>query len=323
MKAATHLLLPILSCTLFCGGLQGGEPSEVTPEGCVVEKFRLPSPAMKREIEVAVLLPPAYQSKSDPLPVLYALHGTGASYLSFKDMIPLRRFLVDHPMIVVAFNGEESWYLDAPVRPEYLFTTFFFEELVPEINRRFRTDGRMAVTGFSMGGFGALHYLLEHQDRFTSASTLSGAFECFDNSPDSSRWVRREEALLGSREKNPEAYQRVALASRFKRLVSEGSKLPPLLILCGSEDRLRDSNRRFIDRLQAINAEELKKYASELDSLATPKERAARVLQIRKSALIDYEYRETPGDHDWPYWRDTMPAAAEFHWNHFARPLAK
>jgi len=238
-------------------------------------------------------------------------------------MRPLREFLVEHPMMVVSFSGEESWYLDSPKRPGSLFTTFFFEELVPEINRRFRTDGRMAVTGFSMGGFGALHYLLEHQDRFTSASALSGAFECFDNSPESAKWVKREEALLGSREKNPEAYLRVALASRFKRQVSEGSKLPPLLILCGSEDSLRDSNRRFIDRLQTINAEELKKHAAELDSLATPKERNARISEIRKSALIDYEYRETPGGHDWPYWRDTMPAAAEFHWNHFASPLAK
>ncbi|MFZ4682733.1 MAG: alpha/beta hydrolase [Terrimicrobiaceae bacterium] len=323
MKSGLRFLPHIFLWAFLFGDVQAGEPSEVTPEGCVVEKFRLPSPAMKRDIEVAVLLPPAYQSKSDRLPVLYALHGMGASYLSFKDMIPLRRFLVDHPMIVVAFNGEESWYLDAPGRPEYVFTTFFFAELVPEINRRFRTDGRMAVTGFSMGGFGALHYLLEHQDRFTSASALSGAFECFDNSPESAQWVRREEELLGSKEKNPEAYQRVALSSRFKRLVSEGSKLPPLLILCGSEDRLRDSNRRFIDMLQTINAEELKKHAAELDSLATPKERNARISEIRKSALIDYEYRETPGGHDWPYWRDTMPAAAEFHWNHFARPLAK
>ncbi len=296
------------------------EPESITPEGCRVEKIEVKSASMGRDIKVAVLLPPAKEPQA-PLPVLYALHGRAASYLSFQDMAPLRAFVADHPMIVVSFDADEdSSYIDATHRPHSLFTTFFFEELMPEIARRFPTDGQVAITGFSMGGFGAMHYLLTRPEIFTSVSSLSGAFDLFDAEYENEAWKARGAELLGSRDQNPEAYRQLVLASRLEALVASGKKLPPLLLLCGSGDSLKIGNRRFLDVMQSANDNELKKHAKELDAISDVGQKRSRIAEIQKASLVDFEYRESPGGHNWPYWRDEFAVAAAFHWKHFQKP---
>ena len=75
--------------------------AETMPEGCVRRLLTVPSPSMKRDIRVAVTVPPCYATDTGArYPVLYALHGMGASYKVFSDMSPLRKFMVDHPMTV-------------------------------------------------------------------------------------------------------------------------------------------------------------------------------------------------------------------------------
>ena len=298
-------------------GLQSAET--VTPEGCRVEKFELKSAAMGRDIKVGVLLPPG-SKETGSLPVLYALHGRGASYLSFQEMAPLRAFVAGHSMIVVSFDADDdSCYLDATNRANSLFTTFFFKELMPEIARRYETDGQVAVTGFSMGGFGAMHYLLTHPERFVSVSSLSGAFDLFDPAYEREGWKAWAEELLGNRGENPAAHSKMVLAPRLEALVSSGTKLPPLFLLCGSGDGLKIGNRRFLDTLQSVSDNELKKHAKELEAITDAAKKRARIAEIQKSSLVDFEYRESPGGHDWPYWRDHFAAAAEFHWQHFQK----
>lgn len=299
--------------------LPAQDQAETTPEGCVVEKFKVNSPSMGRDIEVAALVPPGYAGGGGKLPVLYALHGKDAPYLSFTQMNVLRKFLVDHPMLVVVFDADkDSCYIDSRHRPKSLFTTFYFKELVPAINKRYRTDGRMAVTGFSMGGYGAFHYLLEQPGLFSSVSAMSGAFELFDVKREKAdQWRPWLEGLMGPLEQNRPAYEAVLLAPRIEKTVASGTKLPPLLMLCGTDDYLFSSNRRFIDFLQSVNVRELAKRAPELEAITDAKERRTRKAAIQKSSLIDFEYRETPGAHDWPYWSQAIAAVAEFHWRHF------
>jgi S-formylglutathione hydrolase FrmB len=63
-----------------------------------------------------------------------------------------------------------------------LFTTFVFNECIPTIEKQYRinTSQRM-LTGFSMGGFGAIHYMLTKPDQFVSVSSLSGWFPSYDD----------------------------------------------------------------------------------------------------------------------------------------------
>jgi len=292
------------------------------PEGGTLEKITVASPSMGREIEVGVLLPPDYTKGTGKYPVLFALHGRDASYLSFMDMVPLRVFLAKHPMILVTFHADkDSAYIDASHRPKSLFTTFFFKELIPHVSAKYRTDGRLALTGFSMGGYGAMHYLLEKPAAFSSVSTVSSAFELFEDTPETAKWRPWAEGLLGPVSTNPKGYENVVIFPRIEKSLAAGTKLPPLLMLCGTGDFLLTSNRRFVDRLEAAHQGLLKQKIPDLDAIKDAKERRAKMDAVKKELFVDFEYRESPGAHDWPYWRDHFADAARFHWKHFGNPI--
>lgn len=276
---------------------------------------------MGRGIEVAVLLPPDYAAGSQKYPVIYALHGRDAPHTTFMDMVPLRLFLAKHPMILISFSADkDSCYIDAGKRPNSLFTTFFFKELMPGMDARYRTNGQVGLTGFSMGGYGALHYLLEKPGAFTSVSALSGAFELFEDTAENQSRAAWLEGLLGPRKDNAGDYERWSLYPRIDKHLAAGTKLPPLLMLCGTGDFLLASNRRFIDRLHDANTRLIAQKAPGLEAIPDAKERRAKLDALKKSFLIDFEYREAPGAHDWPYWREHFTAAARFHWKHFGHP---
>jgi S-formylglutathione hydrolase FrmB len=293
---------------------------ETMPEGCTRELLTVASPSMKRRIRVAVVLPPDYAKKPDArYPVLYALHGMGAPYTTFTDMSPLRKYLVDHPMILVCFDGDRaSCYVDSTEKPESQFTTFFFDELLPYVAENYRTSGRRAVTGFSMGGYGALHYLLVRPELFTSVSSLSGAFTLF--MPHADGRPPRHSELLGDYEKNRAAYDKCQVPGRLVKCVADGTHLPPLMLTCGTEDGLVRQNREFVKLLVEQNAViRRKRVEPKLKGITDRLERRRKSEQLKAEMMIDFTYVETPGGHDWPYWRGASDRIARFHWRHFQR----
>lgn len=254
--------------------------------GTTVEEFKLTSSEMGRDIEVIVVLPPGYAADTAKrYPVLYTLHGRGAPFRVFKDMTTVHKAIAEKPMIVVAFNGDTAgWYLDATEKADSKFTTFFFKTLIPAIDKEYRTaaDGKKrAVTGFSMGGFGALHYLLARPEMFASASSMSGALE-----PATVGWVKKDfTALLGDAAKNPAGYALLDLSARFKAAAAKGVKLPPVYITCGTEDSLLPMGQKLRDLL--------------------------------KSLKLSCEYVEAAGEHKFPFWKAAAAGVIDFHWRTF------
>lgn len=271
-----------------------------TVEGCVIEKLRIFSPSMGRAIKAVVVLPPEYAGHPEKkYPVLYAFHGSDAPYTVWSDMAPLRQALATKPMIVVSFDADRgSWYLDSPnlqtdyLRPnksnpaatnnappvKSLFTTFFFDEFIPAVDQRYRVNSQQRMlTGFSMGGFGAFHYLLTKSDQFVSVSSLSGAFPSLD-APNWPRFEQYLQPLLGTFAENRDRYQVVDLYGRMATV----SKLPPVYLHCGTADSLLEQNRTMRDFLQ------------------------------KRGAAC--EYLETAGKHDWPFWKAASAGIIDFHW---------
>src|ERR1035441_2964672 len=79
--------------------------------------------------------------------------------------------------IVVMPNGGESFYINSFDGQER-YEDFFIQELVPAIDRKYRTAanrGARGISGVSMGGYGALHLGMRHPDVFGSASAHSAA----------------------------------------------------------------------------------------------------------------------------------------------------
>jgi len=255
-----------------------------TENNCRVERYSIMSKCMDKPVEIAVVLPPSYLTDTNCFPVLYTLHGYGAPYDTWANMYPLKEALADKPMIVVCFDAGTSWYIDSKVATNSLYETFFFKELNPHVEKNYRVDAeKRGVTGFSMGGFGAFRYAAKQPGYFNSVSGLSSAFSKNDgNYASREKWLK---PLLGSATENIENYKDTDCYLLIKQAVDSGKGFPPSYLGCGTEDRLIAGNK-------VMSA-----YLKELS--------------------LSCEYVESPGAHNWPYWKMTSPEIINFHWKEF------
>lgn len=252
---------------------------------CRIERYSILSKAMNKPIRLAVVLPPSYSTSTNKYPVLYALHGRNAPYDTWANMYPLHKALKINPMIVVCFDADKaSWYMDSPELSNSQFETFFFKELIPYIDSTYNTyTNKKAVTGFSMGGFGAFRYAAQHPELFSSVSGLSSAF--YDSSADSEKQRNRFTLILGSQEKHPERYIKADSYILIQKVIDSEKNFPPAYLHCGTEDFLLDHSRK-------MNA-------------------------FLKSRKQQSELIESAGAHNWTFWKNASTGVIEFHAKHF------
>jgi S-formylglutathione hydrolase FrmB len=130
---------------------------------------------------VNVLLPDDYFATTwRRYPVLYLLHGGAQDFRKFDFEDDIRGLTAGRPLIVVMPDGGTAgWYCN-PVTSNAgprNYESFHMAQLLPWVDANFRTwaeyNGR-AVSGFSMGGFGALKYTAKYYGHFASVSSHSG-----------------------------------------------------------------------------------------------------------------------------------------------------
>jgi S-formylglutathione hydrolase FrmB len=148
----------------------------------------LNSHVLGQTVRYCVMLPPGYDAavKAKPArryPVLYFLHGLGDNEQSlFKsggwDLVEdLRQRGEITDFLIVAPEGRGSFYInsaDGRVR----YSDFFVSEFIPFIEAKYsirRERWGRAITGVSMGGYGALRFAFAHPELFSSVSAQSAA----------------------------------------------------------------------------------------------------------------------------------------------------
>lgn len=141
--------------------------------------YRFQTDAIGWNPGVNVLLPDDYRTSGRTYPVLYMFHGGNDDFRSF-DFMGIRTWTAGKPIIVVMPDGGHAGWYSNPVTSfvgPRNWETFHIAQLLPWIEANFRTyaeyDGR-AVSGFSMGGFGALKYAAKYYGHFASVSAHSG-----------------------------------------------------------------------------------------------------------------------------------------------------
>jgi putative tributyrin esterase len=270
------LLVLVLLCALAAYYYHAGNAVRV-------ETVQLASRLTARAMPYDVVLPPGYglfTSRGTRYPVLYLLHGWGGHHDAWLKYSDLKRYAAEHRLIVVTPEGENGWYTDGAGGANERFESYFVEELMPDVDRRFRTiaerRGR-GVAGLSMGGYGALKFGLKRPELFAFAASTSGALDAASRTDEATIMQTFGEPGSNVRAEND--------LSRLAREFPEERKglLPFIYLDCGEKDPWFAANRDF-----------------------------AAILFERKLA---YEYRQVPGDHVWPYWnrqlREIMHAAAE------------
>src|SRR3984885_9025757 len=139
-------------------------------------------------VHYCVILPPGYDAATAAhsprrYPVLYFLHGLGDNeQFLFKgggwDLTEdLRRQNKISDFLIVAPEGKRSFYInsaDGHVR----YSDFFVRELIPYIESHYsvrRERSARAISGVSMGGYGALRFAFAYPELFSSVSAQSAA----------------------------------------------------------------------------------------------------------------------------------------------------
>ncbi|MDR3186581.1 MAG: esterase family protein [Christensenellaceae bacterium] len=136
------------------------------------------SESMEKEIPVIVISPNDTSTKASSI---YLLHGYGDTETSFPIIKPELPEISDkHGIVFVIPRGGKSWYLDSLIDTKAKYETFIAKDLVKYIDKNYNTinnrKGR-AITGFSMGGYGALFVAIKNKGVFGAAGSMSGAFD--------------------------------------------------------------------------------------------------------------------------------------------------
>ena len=138
---------------------------------------------------VRILVPTDYTTSgaSRRYPVLYLLHGATDTATAWTMKGAAQSIIGNASLITVMPNGDPyafytNWVVPGNSTPQN-WRTYHMEQLVPWVDLNLRTvakkEGR-AITGLSMGGFGAIHYVELYSDNFIYATSFSGAVDILD-----------------------------------------------------------------------------------------------------------------------------------------------
>ncbi len=140
------------------------------------------SQVLGKEKTFRIFLPEA--SHGDSLfPVLYVLHGVLCHSEAWPEQTEIDDLANDYQMILVFPDGENSWYIDSPLKSDMQYESYIIKELIPFIEHNFPArPGRKsrAIIGASMGGHGAITLAAKYPDLFCSVSSFFGILKLSD-----------------------------------------------------------------------------------------------------------------------------------------------
>ena len=235
--------------------------------------MHMSSLALRREVTYHILIPDPQDVGPGPYPVLLQLHGfsdDGTAWLYKSNLLMYAEYL---PLIIVLPSTENCWWAD--VSPSQQFETFVMSDLWNHVTQTFpvRKDGRWAIGGLSMGGFGALRLGLKYPDRFCSIFAHSSRIPTLDE-------IAVAEPLFPELVRKNLAWRTDMDCYTLAKKV-DPSSMPRLSFDCGVDDELLPDNRRFHEHLNKLK--------------------------------LPHQYLEHPGAHTWDYWDKHVQTALGQH----------
>lgn len=209
-----------------------------------VDTVLVRSNSMDKDIKAVIIVPDVGKEKN--CPVVYLLHGHGNRYDTWlrQTKPELPRLADEKGIIFVCPDGQNSWYWDSPKNAKVRFETFVSSELVRYIDTHYKTiadrKGR-AITGFSMGGHGAMWNGIRHSDVFGAAGSTSGGV---DIRPFPDNWNMKDQ--LGEEKDNPKIWEEHTVIN----LVPSMKKGQLAMVIdCGYSDFFFEVNNQFHEAL--------------------------------------------------------------------------
>jgi enterochelin esterase-like enzyme len=258
----------------------------------VVVSREFDSAALQRKWSYAVYLPDGYETSTLRYPVLYLLHGhAGGQYdwVNFGHIQQTADALIARgdmpPAIIVMPDADSTWFVDRKEKME----TAVIQDLVGDVEHTFRAigarNGRL-VAGLSMGGYGALRFVLKYPEMFAAAALLSPAI--YDPEPPQTSGARRA-GVFGSPEFDPQVWKQLNYPTLWDAFLAKKVAVP-IYINSGDDDE------------HFIEAE------------------ATRLYSLLRRNGQPAELRIVDGAHGWAVWESTIGDALRYIFRFAARP---
>ena len=250
------------------------------------------STALQRKWSYAVYLPDGYETSNLKYPVLYLLHGHGQdlyAWVNYGHIQPTTDELIAHgeipPAIIVMPDAGMTWFVDRKEKME----TAVIQDLIGDVQHTFRViearNGRV-VAGLSMGGYGALRFVLKYPEMFAAAGLLSPAI--YDPEVPQGSGARRA-GVFGAAEFDPQVWKELNYPTLWEAFLAKKIAVP-MYINSGDDDDF------------FIEAE------------------ATRLYSLLRKNGQPAELRIVDGAHKWPVWESTIGDAMRYVFRYAARP---
>ncbi len=242
-----------------------------------VTDHKLASKLMGRDMPYRVTVPIDYTVLRDQrYSVIFLLHGLSGHFDNWNSKTRIEAYIQGYRAIIVTPEGGDGWYTDSAAVPNDRYERYIIEELVPEVDRKFRTLAdreHRAIAGLSMGGYGAIKFGLKYSDKFSIVGSFSGALDApMRGAGVPNKWpsIMSVYGAVGSETRKANDIFQIARDASPEKAAT----FPFIYLDCGTEDPLFKTNRDFAGLL------------------------------IEKK--IPHEYRELPGAHSWTYWNSQV-----------------
>jgi S-formylglutathione hydrolase FrmB len=258
-----------------------------------VECNSVPSKVLARAVPYCIVLPASFDAqKARTFPVLYFLHGLGDNEQFFvhsgawnlaedmREKGELKDFLIATP------DARSTFYVDARDGKER-YEDFLLQEFFPYVEKHYRvTAGRAnrAISGISMGGYGALYLAFRHPQLFSSVSAHSAALI-----------VKLPAFLAGAQPNSPRS-----------RVLGGAFGNPPDAVFWQEHSPIVMARAANLARLHIyFDCGDQDDFGFEVGAIALDK--------IMNTRQIPHEFHIYPGRHDPAYFSEHLPASLVFH----------
>ena len=260
------------------------------------EGLTLESSILGREMQYSVVLPEGYYSSREDYPVLYVFHCIGGDYttgIEYCDITHVADSLVTgkqiKPFIIVMPDVFLSYCADT-YDGIFRYESMLLDELIPRIEKDYRTNGKRFTLGFSMGGFGAMSVAMRHTDMFLGVAALSPSVRTdaqYASEEPQEGWENQWGRIFGG----------IGLTGE-DRITPYYKQHCPLHLASSMQMEAFDHFHIFLDSGNR-----------EGGSLAESNEALHLALAARG---IPHIWRVRDGGHDFAFWRQALPDAMRF-----------
>lgn len=281
---------------------------EGTSGSRVCKDLSIESKILGKTMKYSVYLPVGYPTTGYDYPVLYLLHGMSDDNNTWLNPQSgnLKKIADEwfkgrqsDKMIIVLPDAEVTWYMNS-IDGTCRYEDYFFNELIPHIEKAYRckTDKHnRAIAGLSMGGHGALLYAIHHPEMFRLCYAMSASVRTDEQllAIEYQEFCRRYGVVCGKLNHQDDVAK---VLPKMNWVLPMVQKMSPgqntnvrFFLDCGKSDRFAQANRLLYA--------ELKKRGCDAQ------------LTIRD------------GDHNWNFWRQSLPLLFESISNSTASPQDK